>query len=628
MRILNYLSTTVIAVGVFSLSVQSQHFGQQYSKRLGNLNNGTINSIISTNDSGFAMAGSAPGSNGKMDLYLLKTGKDGVTQWLKTFSRNRDETGIALQQTLDGGYIVAGATTSLSSDSSSDGLLVKFNSTGNIEWNKNIGKYLLPDDAVAIRQTPADSGFIVVGSVTWNDTNTDIFLQKTDQMGNILWSKTFGYNYKDEASSIELAADGYVIAGECRRSGHSDQDAFYLKVDFSGKILWDRYYGGNEDERINGICQGSDGGLVLAGTTYSYGNGDADEFVMKIGSTGSVVWTRLFGGACVDMAYAVTRDPRGGYFMVGASRTYGPKYSDCFIRHINESGLNTWFTSANGAFSEKGSPVCTAIDSGFAIAHYKYGDGAPVAYISRYIPVNGSSTPTTHILYWEPFTCVSSLENIGYKRNDIAPTFWEWDVTQEAMMTTSPGGADSVSLIYSPQFNGLRSDSILVIDWKTLYPTTGGPAWKKNNRTWVSLCDAVGTPLYTLLFMPVTTTFDNLQWEMFLFKDYNGLSSENPKKMGTILAQTTTNLFTPVGSNNQLVTFRIALYPNGKITVFFDAVQNGIRVPVMSAIENSYSQVNQIQFKYMTGTKRANNHHIFVDNVNAFLVPTNFPGVN
>jgi hypothetical protein len=628
MGIFNYLSSAMIAVGLLSVSVHSQKFGQLYSKRIGNLNNGTINSTISTIDSGFAMVGSTPGSNGKMDLYLLKTGKDGETQWVKTFVRSRDETGIALQQTFDGGYIVAGASTSFSNDSSSDGLLVKFNSAGAMEWYKNIGKLLLPDEAVAVRQSPSDSGFIVAGTVTLNDTNTDILLQKTDRMGNVLWSKTFGYAGKDEASAIEVVADGYIIAGECRKTGRSDQDGFYLKTDLSGKILWDRYYGGSDNERINGMCQSSDGGLVLVGATYSYGNGDADEFVMKTSNTGSPIWTRLFGGACVDMAYAVARNARGGYDMVGASRTYGPKYSDCFIRHIDENGVKTWFSTANGAFSEKGSPVCAAQDSGFAIAHYKYGDGMPAAYISRYIPVNASSTPTTRSLYWESFTCVSSLDNIGYKRNDAAPSFWEWDPTQEAMMTTSPGGADSVSQIFSQQFDGLRSDSVLVIDWKTLYPTTGGPAWKKNNRTWVSLCDAAGTPQYTILFMPVNTTFDNLQWELYLFKDYNGLSSENPKKMGTILAQTTTNLFTPVGSNDQWVSFRIGLFPNGKITVFYDAVQNGIRVPVMSAIDNSYSRVNQLQFKYMTGTKKANNHHILVDNVSAFLVPTNFPGID
>ena len=199
-----------------------------------------------------------------------------------------------MQQTSDGGYIVAVDTTAFGSGLT-DLWVLKLDSVGNIQWQKTYGG-ISWDDAEYIQQTD-DNGYIVCGDTfPFGAGDEDLWILKLDSSGNVQWQKTYGGIGKEgEARFIQQTSDGgYIVADGTMSYGAGGKDLWVLKLDSSGNIEWQKTYGGIGEEGEEGLSmqQTTDGGYIVANHTSSFGAGLADLWVLKLDSDGNIQWQK------------------------------------------------------------------------------------------------------------------------------------------------------------------------------------------------------------------------------------------------------------------------------------------------------------------------------------------------
>lgn len=229
-----------------------------------------------THDNGYMFVGYKNGPSGwyKGDLWILKTNATLDTAWTQTYGGAGEDYGISIQPTPDSCYIIAGVT---SPSGNKDLWLVKVDPAGDIIWQQTYG-YGLEDVAYGVNLTP-DSGYIITGYVDgigqW--TAGDLWLLKTDDLGDTLWTKRYGGPGEDFGFDVCPTYDnGYAIAG--RRGA----DIWFLRMDSLGDTLGTRTYGGVGTESALSLCPTSDGGYIIGGYTESFGSGSNDFWLLKI----------------------------------------------------------------------------------------------------------------------------------------------------------------------------------------------------------------------------------------------------------------------------------------------------------------------------------------------------------
>jgi hypothetical protein len=193
----------------------------------------------------------------------------------------------SIQQTSDGGYIVAGETTSYGAVGV-DALVFKLKSDGTIDWWISYGG--AKDDRARSVQQTSDAGFIVAGETnSFGAGDLDIWVLKLNASGTVQCQKTYGGTKDDAAYSVQQTSDGgYIVAGKTSSFGNIYGDIWVLKVNDNGDIDWQKTYGGNDSNSANAVGQTADGGYVVAGETSDFGAGDADVCVLKLKNNGEI----------------------------------------------------------------------------------------------------------------------------------------------------------------------------------------------------------------------------------------------------------------------------------------------------------------------------------------------------
>jgi hypothetical protein len=295
-------------------------------------------SVQQTSDGGYIVAG---GTNsfgaGGLDIFLIKTDANGNIIWAKTYRGTGDDWARSVHQTSDGGYILAGATNSFSAGSY-DILLIKTDANGNIIWAKTYGGTNY-EDAYFVQQT-SDGGYIVVGATnSFGAGGHDIFLIKADANGNIIWAKTYGGTNYDYAYSVQQTSDGgYIVAGLTTSFGASGYDILLIKTDGNGDIIWTKTYRGIYEDGAYYVQQASDGGYILAGYTSSFGAGNYDIFLIKTDANGNIIWAKTYRGTDDEQAYSVQRTFDGGYIVAGRTRSFSAGSWDAFLIKTDANG--------------------------------------------------------------------------------------------------------------------------------------------------------------------------------------------------------------------------------------------------------------------------------------------------
>ena len=293
-------------------------------------------SVQQTIDGGYVVASETNSFGaGELDIWILKLDGEGDIEWQKTYGGSEDDRFPYIQQTSDGGYIVAGQNDAFGSDPRS--WIVKLDSDGNVIWEKTYDGKRYDYADFPIQQT-SDGGYIFVSRLYNDTTSNNILVLKLDVNGNISWQKTYGGNYWDTGRSIQQTTDGgYIILGDygCSSSG-TDSDIWVLKLDSSGNITWQKAYGGWYWELGQSIIQTTDGGYIFTGFSASFGS--KDFWTVKLDSSGDILWEKLYGESDWDEANSIHQNAEGGYCVAGYHTDPTTHDTDIFVLKLDSDG--------------------------------------------------------------------------------------------------------------------------------------------------------------------------------------------------------------------------------------------------------------------------------------------------
>ncbi|MFH1213455.1 MAG: T9SS type A sorting domain-containing protein [Candidatus Neomarinimicrobiota bacterium] len=291
------------------------------------------------------------------------------TLWTKTYGGPNSDLGYSVQQTTDGGYIVTGYT-----DSYGLGIdlwLVKTNALGDTLWTKTYGgpNY---DIGYSVQQT-TDGGYIVTGYTnSYGLGYYDLWLVKTNASGDTLWTKTYGGPNSDLGYSVQQTTDGgYIVTGRTDLYGLGT-DLWLIKTNASGDTLWTKTYGGPNSDYGYSVQQTTDGGYIVTGRADLYGLG-GDLWLIKTNVSGDTLWTKTYGGPNSDIGYSVQQTTDGCYVVVGYTYGFDGTNGDLWLIKTNASGDTLWTKTYGGPSSDYGRSVQQTDDGGYIVVGYTFG---------------------------------------------------------------------------------------------------------------------------------------------------------------------------------------------------------------------------------------------------------------
>ncbi|MCU7549073.1 BACON domain-containing protein [Chitinophagaceae bacterium LB-8] len=284
------------------------------------------------------------GNHGSSDAWVLKMDANGNKQWSKLFGGTASDALTSIAATNDGGYVMSGYSYSNNDDVSgnnggNDAWVIKLDANGNKQWSKLYGGTQNEGASTIIVTT--DGGFVIAGSTSSNNGDfsgnhgeSDTWVMKLDASGNKKWIKLFGGTLYDSNTSIIAAPDGgYLMAGSSNSNdgdvngNHgSYYDAWLVKLDANGNKQWSKLFGGTQHDGASFITATADGGYVMTGFTYSNdgdisGNkGNSDALIIKVDANGNKQWGKLFGGTQDDVSYPIIA-AAGSYVIAGESKS-------------------------------------------------------------------------------------------------------------------------------------------------------------------------------------------------------------------------------------------------------------------------------------------------------------------
>lgn len=397
---MRYLTSTFLFLFYSTLAAQSAP-SIEWQKALGGTHGESANAVQQTSDGGYIVAGNSmsndgdvTGNHGGGDYWIVKLNPAGGIQWQKSLGGSNVDDAQSIRQTTDGGYIIAGSSNSSDGDISGnhgnyDYWIVKLDSNGNIQWQKSLGGSSI-DMAQSIQQT-SEGGYIVAGSssshdgdVNGNHGGGDYWIVKLDNSGNIQWQKSLGGSSSEQVNSVQQTFDGgYIIAGTTVSTdgditvSYGNNDFWVVKLDSSGNMQWQQTLGNIGDNIGYYAQQTFDGGYIAVGTSFNPSNlesGLPDYWVIKLSNNGTIQWDKYFGGSFHDNAITIRQTPEGEYIVAGWTASNNGQITnyhgnlDYWIIKLDSSGNLKWEKTLGGSDFEYLTAVELTADNGYIVS--------------------------------------------------------------------------------------------------------------------------------------------------------------------------------------------------------------------------------------------------------------------
>lgn len=389
-----FASLTASAQGIPQIEWQACYGGSGFD---------IVRDIAQTNDGGFVLLahttssdGQVTGHQGEFDFWVVRISASGTLLWQRALGGSGTEFPASIIQTQDGGFVVSGSTSSNDGDPANasgtgDSWVIKLNVVGSIEWQHRYG----PVGSTLFALIEAQNGDLVLaGEAPSSSTpiscslgGTNAWIVRLTSTGELIWERCYGGSSSEGFRGIVRASDnGFVLAGESGSSNgdltsnNGAGDAWIVKVDDVGEIIWQRSYGGGHIDDANAIATMADGGYAVVGSTLSSDgdvtgyHGQFDIWIMKLDANGQLVWQRATGGTALDLVGGLVTHVDGGITVAGwTESTNGDITStngsrDAWLVRLNGEGNLVWERTMGGSSSELFTALIRTVDNGFVAA--------------------------------------------------------------------------------------------------------------------------------------------------------------------------------------------------------------------------------------------------------------------
>jgi len=353
-----------------AIETESQQI--QWSRTYGGVGSDYGYSVQQTRDGGYIVGGSTYSfGSGGTDVYLVKTDPFGRIVWSRTYGGESSDYAHSVQQTRDGGFVVAGYTYSFYEGYDAHVYLIKTDSLGYVQWSRTYGYTTYDYYCYSVEQT-TDGGYILAGRTYSYPGGSDVYLLKTDSLGYLDWSRTYGGTGSDYGYSVQQIADGgYIVAGHTYSFGAGYYDVYLIKTDVLGYVQWSRTIGSTDYDYGYSVQQTTDGGFILGGYTYSFTEGyDSDAYLIKTDDLGYVAWSRTYGGTGYDYGYSVEQTTDQGYILTGGTDSFGEMYDDVYLIKTDSTGDVVWARTYGDTAYEYGRRVRQTVDGGYMVVRH------------------------------------------------------------------------------------------------------------------------------------------------------------------------------------------------------------------------------------------------------------------
>lgn len=299
-----------------------------------------IKDAIISETNNFIIIGNSIHKGGKgHNSFIMKFNSSGDTIFSNAFGIEIGECDVnSIIQTKDGGYAIIGYST-IQGYRNKDILLIKTDGTGKLMWSKTYGGDK-EDNGVCLVESNEEE-FILVGETeSFGESGKSIYILKTNNSGDTIWSKTIGGNrYDTPTGIIKASSNEYLISGTTSSYGvhYHDDDMFLLRIGKNGNSIWSKTYGGDKDDICNKVIKTGDNELLLVGSTESFGHGQKDVMLVKADLNGNTIYSKAYGGSSIEEGKNLCIHKTGNYIF-GDTRTFSVGNKDMCIIHIDENG--------------------------------------------------------------------------------------------------------------------------------------------------------------------------------------------------------------------------------------------------------------------------------------------------
>jgi len=311
-------------------------------------------------------------------------------EWEKYFGNQFEMIGSFIQQTVDGGFILTG--TSSSADTTQI-VVIKLNPSGEKIWENFYKKDKL-NFGVAIYQTP-DTGYLLFGNTMNQNENTmDLYILKLNTDGLLLWDKTLGESGDDQVFSVKPTTDGgFILCGQTQVSIDQEEDAFLIKMDTSGNVEWKRFFGEGKPDVAKDCIQTEEDGFAFVGTTVNQ-NGNLSIMLVKTDAYGNLIWQRNFGSKGNFIGNSLTQTPDKGFLICSETDSFS-EMEGIYLLKTDTFGAKDWEKYYEGSKSTIGYSVEKTNSGYFMIA------GATNLSIDDLLNYSGNAN--AYLLFVDPY---------------------------------------------------------------------------------------------------------------------------------------------------------------------------------------------------------------------------------